>query len=285
MKKVITVLIAFVNIVNYSCKEKIDFGKEKEAIMAVIKEETAAYYASDFERWCTFYLQDSTAVYTLESKSGFSILSGWDSILPIWKPQVLNKKEVRKQVKTPIRIKIYGETAWILYDNETLNGELTGEQFITYFLEKHDGTWKIVYRNSIQASTYSNPDPYILNSINYAKSLGKSVEDLAGFTGDQYKKSWNQASGYNGFVNSILSFWRSVVPIGKLKIQEQDNNHLIFSVSKMLAGLKAGPQYNVTYDDYLTFYRVICEKAADYMGAIYMQETTPDGVLVTITKK
>ena len=83
MKKVITVLIAFVNIVNYSCKEKIDFRKEKEAIMAVIKEETAAYYASDFERWCTFYLQDSTAVYTLESKSGFQFDPDGKQVLPV----------------------------------------------------------------------------------------------------------------------------------------------------------------------------------------------------------
>ncbi len=76
-----------------------------------------------------------------------------------------------------------------------------------------------------------------------------------------------------------------MVPQGELFVQERDDNHIIFSANKMLTGLKANPQFNITYDDYLLFIKVVCERIADYMGAIYIQETTSDGVLVTITKK
>jgi len=42
-----------------------------------------------------------------------------------------------------------------------------------------------------------------------------------------------------------------MVPEGYVKVQERDDNHLIFSAYKMFNGLKANPQFNVTYDDYL----------------------------------
>jgi hypothetical protein len=203
------------------------------------------------------------------------------------KPTLVNKRQAVKEVKTPLRIKIYEESAWIVFDNEGFNdkGESTGKSIVANFLEKHDGNWKMVYRNQTAAYSYTQSDIMLINSINYSKSLGKSVEDFASFSGDQLKTSWNKASGFNGFVNGILSNWRPLVPIGDLKIQERDDSHIIFSASNMLSGLKSAPQYNVTYDDYLTFYRVVSEKIADYMGAIYKQETTSDGVLVTISKK
>jgi hypothetical protein len=287
MKKTISVLFAFLLMVNYSCKEKIDVEKEKEAILAVMEEEKDSYWASDFERWSATYLQDSTAMRMGSSRNGFSLISGWDSISSNIKPDVVRKKEVPKEVKTPIRIKIYKESAWVVYDTERFNnkGESVLKQIETFFYEKHDGKWKIILRDLAGVTSYYQADINLINSINYAKSLGKSVEDFASFTGDQFKTSWNIASGFNGFVNGILSNWRPIVPMGELKIQERDDNHIIFSASKMFTGLKTGPQYNVTYDDYLTFYRVACEKIADYMGAIYKQETTQDGILVTISKK
>jgi hypothetical protein len=204
------------------------------------------------------------------------------------KPNIVGKKEARKEVKTPIQIKIYNESAWIVFNNESFDnkGESTGKSTVTNFLEKHDGKWKIVYQNVIQDDSYSQADYFIINSINYAKSIGKKVEDIASFTGDQFKTGWNKSDGYSGFVNGTLNNWRSVIPRGGLKIVAQDSSHIIFSANKMFLGLKKNsPQFNVTYDEYLTFYRIVFEKIADYLGAIYKQETTPEGVLVTITKK
>jgi hypothetical protein len=287
MNKAFSVLITFFLIVNYSCKEKIDIEKEKDAVMAVAEEETAAYYANDFERWSTMHIQDSTLITITTSKSGFNVRTGWESYSSNMKPGFEGGKGINREVKTPIIVKIYGESAWVVIDNRTFSeeGKLVNEIIVTNFLEKHDGKWKIAYRNRLDSFTYSQADNFLINSINYAKSLGKSVEDIASFTGDQFKTRWNQANGYNGFVNGMLNNWRSMVPQGELKTLEQDDNHIVFSANTMLTGLKTNPQYNVTYDDYLLCIKVLCEKIADYMGAIYEQETTPDGVLVTITKK
>jgi hypothetical protein len=288
MKKVILVFIASLLMINYSCKEKIDAEKEKKVILTVIEEETASYYASDFARWSATYLNDSTNIAMFEYKSGYNIYSGWESLSSMMKPTIMGKKEAQKEVKTPIQIKIYGESAWVVYDNESFNnkGESTGKATATNFLEKHDGKWKIVYRNVIQDDSYYQADYFVINSINYAKSIGKKVEDIASFTGDQFKTGWNKSAGYSGFVNGTLDNWRSVIPRGGIKIMEQDSSHIIFSANKMFPELKKnGSQFNVTYDEYLAFYRIVFEKFADYLGAIYKQETKPDGVLVTITKK
>lgn len=287
MKKVISLLIAFLLIVNFSCKEKVDIEKEKKAIMAVIEEETASYYASDFERWSATHQQDSTALRITVSKSGYTFANGWESISSNIKQNILTKREPVREVKTYHKIKIYKESAWAVYDNIYLNdkGEPTFKQVVTNIFEKNDGTWKIVLRNVIGATTFYQADVSIVNSISYAKSLGKKVDDIASFTGDQLKISWNKTNGYGGFVNGMLNNWRLIVPTGELKILERDDNHIVFSVSKILPNLKNGPLYNVTYDDYLTFYKGVSEKIAEYMGAVYNHETTPDGLLIKITKK
>lgn len=287
MKKAISILFAFLLIVNYSCMEKIDFEAEKEAIMALFEEETASYYDSDFTRWSATHIQDSTFINVGVSKNGFTIRNGWEETSAAQRASIETKREPAREGKTPIGIKIYGKTAWIVFKNQYFNneGNPTGEQISTAFVEKQDGKWKISLFERIGATAYYQADNFLTNSINYAKSLGKSVEDIASFTGDQFKTSWNQANGYNGFVNSMLNNWRSMAPLDELKIQEQDDNHIIFNVNRILQGLKTNPQYNVTNDDYLLFLKIVCEKIADYMGATYDQETTSDGVLVTITKK
>lgn len=285
MKKTITVLIAFFLIVNYSCKEKIDYGKERKAIIAAAEEETAAYYACDFDRWSANYVQDSTLIVTNVSRDAPYYSFGWKAYSSDSKSVIVNKKDLQKEVKTPLRIKVYEESAWIIFDNETFNtkGESVGKNTIVQFLEKHDGKWKIVYRNVIQDDSYYQPNFFVLNAISYAKSLGKKVDDIASLMGDQIKTSWT--GGYKGLVDGMLFNWGILVQKRDLKIIEQDSNHIVFNVNKLFTGLKTAPQYNVTYDDYLTMYNVACQKIADYMGATYKQEATPDGVRVTISKK
>jgi len=287
MKKTVLVLIAFLLIVNYSCKDKTDIEKEKEAIMALLEEETASFYANDFERWSALHVQDSTLITMGVSKSGITVRTGWEAYSSNMKPGFEREKGINKEVKTPVMVKIYGESAWTVIDNRNYNdaGELSDLVIVTNFLEKHDGKWEIAYRNRFNSFTFNQADGFLINSINYARSLGKSVEDIAAFTGNQYKTRWNQANGYNGFVNGMLNNYRLMVPSGELKTLEQDDNHIVFSANRMLTQLKTTPQFNVTYDDYLLFMRIFCEKIADYMGANYKQETTPDGVKVTITKK
>ncbi len=285
MKKTITVLVSFLLLVNFSCKEKIDFEKEKKAIIAVVEEETAAYYASDFNRWSSTYCQDSTLMVTDVSKSGPYYSFGWKDYSSETKSIIVDKKDYQKEIKIPLRIKIYGDGAYIVFDDETFNdkGESVGKATVACFLEKHDNKWGIVYRNVIRDDSYYQPDTWIINSISYAKSLGKRSEDIARFTGDQFKTGWT--GGYNGFANGMLSYWNGLVPKRNLKIIEQDSNHVVFNVNNLFTGLKTTPLFNVTYDDYMTMLNITCQKIADYLGIMYKQEPSPDGERVTISKK
>jgi len=120
MKKVIFYgLIIF--LIGTSCEEKIDIEKEKEAILAVIEEEAASYYASDFERWSATQVHDSSKIIMNSSRSGYNYRIGWESISSNMKPTILTKRQAPKQIKTPIQMKIYEETAWILFNSETFD--------------------------------------------------------------------------------------------------------------------------------------------------------------------
>lgn len=284
MKNPLVFLVVILLLVSYSCKEKIDIEKEKEAVMALIQGETDAYFARDYEKWCSFYAGDSIAAWMWADPYGYGIDKPW--YLSSWKSDFTNNKPVEnKQVKTPIEIKIYEETAWIVFDTKSIgeNSAIAEDAIFTYFLEKHDGTWKIIYKNRISAFRYSRSNNNVTSSINYVKSLGKNVEEYAGYVGDQYKTLWNQTNGFTGFVNNVVYYWRTYSPFGEFKILEQDENHIVFSANKVFSDLKVNPQLNVTYDDYLTYYRVIYKKIADYLGVSYTQETTADGILITVS--
>jgi len=290
MKTIKHYLIVFTGcifLVMISCQEKIDMDKEEKAIIDLIEEETAAYYARDFERWSATQAQDSNSIYMYASKFWFNFRTGWESISNNMQQYYVGEIKERKEVKTPAIIKIYEKSAWIVFNNETFNsnGESVGRGMRTYFLEKDNDIWKIVYTNRIIASSYYQADNFIINSINYAKSLGKNVEDIAAFTGDQFKTGWNREAGYDGFVNGAINNWRNMGSKDKFKILEQDDSHVVFSAGSICPALKSsGSQYNVTYDEYLTFISIVMEKIADYMGSVYKQETTREGVEVTISK-
>jgi hypothetical protein len=285
MKKTMSVLVAILMIVSYSCKEKVDYEKEKKAVLAVMEEETAAYYSSDFGRWAATYLQDSTMLTSFVGKSGSTYYSGWKTYAEEAKSMITGKKNLMKEVKTPGIIKVYGNSAWITFDDEIFDnkGESIAKATTTCFLEKQDGKWKIVYRNVIQDDSYFQPDLGLLISTSYAKSMGKKTEDLASFTGDLLKTGWT--GGYEGFQSGMLSSWATTVPKEKLTVLEKDNNHIVFTVGNVYAGLKAAPQFNVSYDEYLNLLRSVGEKIADYVGAKYNQESNTDGVKVTISRK
>lgn len=310
MKNYLSILIAILIPLGVLCQGKVDIEKEKTAIIALIEEETASYYASDFDRWAATQVQDETNISTQAWNSGFSYTTGWDSISAGIKPYIIEKKETLKEVKSNYKIKIYNGSAWVIFENEIFNksGESASKFIATVFLEKKDNKWKSVYRNRIEVSSYYSPtgavgfpnvpvadrylnmvgqiNSFIINSISYAKSIGKTVEDIANFTGDQFKTGWNKAYGYNGFVNGVKYNWVCFVPNGELKILEQDDNHIKFNVKDIFPYLKNNsPLYNVTYDEYLTFINIAHGKIAEYMGAEYTQKVANEEITVTIKKK
>ena len=158
MKKYLLTLFAIILLAGTSCQEKIDIENEKEAIKAVIEEETNAYLERDFDRFAATYVQDETNIRLIAWNDGYGYRVGWKEISSVFKKGFENYPEPIKenQVKTNYKIKVYNESAWAVFDNEVHNneGELINKSIHVEFLEKVNGEWKIVYLSEVYTSSY-----------------------------------------------------------------------------------------------------------------------------------
>ena len=155
MKKYL-ILVLLVFFAGTSChhQEKIDIEKEKEAILALITEETNAYHDKDFERFAECYVQNETNIRILGGEGEkISYTVGWEEVGSDFKewfesnPDPTPNNEVKKNFK----IKVYNDCAWIVFEEEDFNddGESNGKGVGTNFLEKVDGKWKIAYLSRV----------------------------------------------------------------------------------------------------------------------------------------
>ena len=162
MEKIIYSILALLLIAGgSSCKEKIDIEKEKNAIMAVIEEETVAFIARDYDRLVANYVQDETNIRLQVSKSGYSYYVGWEELNSRFKLYFENNPEpgIWRQMRTNYKIKVYKESAWAVFENEGFHSagrftELTGKGIDVRFLEKVNGEWKIVYLSGVFTTSY-----------------------------------------------------------------------------------------------------------------------------------
>ena len=164
MKKIIFPILALVMLVGgSSCEEKFDVEIEKKAIKAVIEEETAAFVARDFDRLAANYVQDKTNIRLTASKSDYRYYVGWEELGSRFKNYFKNNPEpgVWKQARTNYIIKVYKESAWVVFENEGYHSagrytELTGQAVDVRFLEKVNGEWKIVCLSHVNFASYED---------------------------------------------------------------------------------------------------------------------------------
>jgi hypothetical protein len=71
----------------------------------------------------------------------------------------------------------------------------------------------------------------------------------------------------------------------EFKIVGCDDNHIVFSVNNIFTGLKTSPRFVVTYDDFLLFMKIIGERIGVHIWASNQQETTQNGIRVSISGK
>ena len=154
---VIALVILFTGI---SCKKPIDIEKEKAAIIAVIEEETKAFFDSDINRLGATHVRDDTNIRLTATRSGYTCTFGWENVKAFFLDYFENEAEPGNfyEVKTNYKIKVYPESAWAVFDNDYYNGEgeLLSKSIHTEFLEKVNGEWKLVLYNSIYTSTWDD---------------------------------------------------------------------------------------------------------------------------------
>lgn len=131
---------------------------EEQAIMAVITEQTRAYFERDFASWKQTHVH---ADYYTE----FTYWDGWDdpvrvvrgwagheaNVAPNFAPdQPKNVWNAAKYERSDINIRIAasGDMAWVTYAQRAVDPEtkaIHGASYETRVMEKHDGQWKIAY--------------------------------------------------------------------------------------------------------------------------------------------
>jgi hypothetical protein len=154
MKKYVFTIFAIVLLAGTSCEKKVDIEKEKEAILALIAEETNAYHAKDFERFAACYIQNEINIRLLGGEGEkISYTVGWDEVGASFKEWFENNPEPTQnnEVKKNFTVKVFEDCAWVVFEEEGYDneGNLTGKGIGTNFLEKMDGDWKIAYLSRI----------------------------------------------------------------------------------------------------------------------------------------
>ena len=138
-----------------TAEEKIDFEKEKEAILAVIDEESRTYYERDFEAWKNTYVQEAYQMrmgYWEGYENAIQYVKGWDDLVEYKKNRFTRTTEDEWddsiQDKKYTAIRIFPEVAWLTYeqkDYEAGTGDLLGDAVGNVIVEKKDEEWKIAY--------------------------------------------------------------------------------------------------------------------------------------------
>ena len=158
MKKYTLIILFFTMILTISCKEKVDFEKEKTAIIQVLEAETEAFFDKDIDRLASYHIQDESNIRLTATKSGYTYDVGWDKIESFFLDYFENVMGAGEyyEVKKNYKIKIYDKSAWASYDNfyYSSDDELLSTSIHTQILEKVNDEWKIVFYTSIYNSTW-----------------------------------------------------------------------------------------------------------------------------------
>ena len=165
MKKYLWSLFAVLLVAGTSCQEKIDIEKEREAIKAVIENESNATWARDFAQQSKSFLQDESLVRLSAGKGGYVYREGWEKIssgyLAYFKSNPNPSTNTWKF--TNYKIEVYKESAWAVYDAiwHNAEGEFLSDHKCVRFLKKVDGEWKIVFLSWIDTTSYSSGVDFI----------------------------------------------------------------------------------------------------------------------------
>jgi hypothetical protein len=152
MKRIILSILAVCLIAgSYTCQETIDIEKEKEAIIAIIEEERAAYMDRNFSRYEATWKQESTSRKYYMSAKGITKLNGWSEIAKFDKPVVENATKADRE-NTNLEylnfdIIVSSNTALVFHDSHWTGKyqgkELDAVQARILHLVKVGGEWKL----------------------------------------------------------------------------------------------------------------------------------------------
>lgn len=133
----------------------VDYEKERQAILAVIEGESAAFWDKDYDKWASYWVHEPY-IRTMGwwQDGGVTVVEGWDRRAERSKGNFTKSPEANPTAtrvrRENMNMRIYPEVAWLTFDQY---GEDTGDSLMdmpglsreTRIMEKHDGEWKIAY--------------------------------------------------------------------------------------------------------------------------------------------
>ena len=128
---------------------------ERAAIMDVVEQQAAAFWAKDFVRWSdTWVHADFVRRVGWSPAGGVVSAEGWDAIGGAMKKTMADNPAPNptpaKLVRDHINIRTYKDIAWVTFDQHGVDtGEarfdMPGVSHETRIMERHGGKWKLVY--------------------------------------------------------------------------------------------------------------------------------------------
>ncbi len=205
MKKNFSALCILIFFVGFSCQKKIE--KEKAAIIAVIEEETNAWYDRDYERLIACHVLGKRNIRLTASKGRFFYTVGFQNAE--LKKFIANDPDLdlSKEVKSNFKINVYPKSAWAVYDNAYYDegGELVNTGVHVQFLEKHEGKWKIVFLSMVSTGSYVDAENNLKIANMYHDTNPDDVDMILTeeFIGrnEEYGNTWDIESARN-FLNN-----------------------------------------------------------------------------------
>jgi ketosteroid isomerase-like protein len=120
MKNFCFIIVAFMVLLIYACKPKVDIVKETEAIKALIHNETQAFLSNDTAKVLSYYIQDDYQTRLSASCDSVKIYKGWKELSTLFKNVNSSGMSNPENTKDFIQIKVIGDAAWAIYrDNWT----------------------------------------------------------------------------------------------------------------------------------------------------------------------
>ncbi len=123
---------------------RVDFEKEKAAILDVLNNETKAAFTRDYEGWKQKWVQKPyvTKTYINFADNTSTETIGWKEVDDFVRTYIEEHPDP-DPLPTPIAdidVRLYGTGAWVSYEQKATNQGLKRE---TRLMEKENGQWKI----------------------------------------------------------------------------------------------------------------------------------------------
>ncbi len=145
--------------------------REKAAILSVIEEQAAAFWAKDFDRWAATWVHAPYVRRLGWSPTGGVVsVEGWEAIGARMKQNMTDDPKPNptptKLVREKLNFRIEGAVAWVTFEQHAVatgdsKFDMPGLSYETRIFEKQDGKWRVAYLGYLLAGNPEKKEPPI----------------------------------------------------------------------------------------------------------------------------